>query len=255
MVQDVNYPSNMVYAEMLDVVGRLYGDETLARQAEEVRQTIRRQAYDGRFFCDNAVRRDGKLELSGKHTEVCQYYAFFLRTATPETYPELWRTLRDEFGPVRHTTNPYPDVPFANAFVGNYLRLEILSRAGLAEQILRETVAEYTKMAEQTGTLWENMSTVASCNHGFASHIEHVLLRDILGVYDVSPEEKTVTLRFTDSGLDSCKGSIPLGDSSIDLEWERTNGIVYYRLRLPKGYRMKLAPNALPSNSLFIKHH
>ena len=246
LVQDVNYPSNMLYAEMLDVAGRLYDDETLARQAEQVRQTIRRQAFDGRFFCDNAVRRDGKLELSGKHTEVCQYYAFFLKTATPETYPELWRILMDEFGPERKTTNPYPDVPFANAFVGNYLRLEILSRAGLAAQILRETVAEYTKMAEQTGTLWEHLSTAASCNHGFASHIAHVLLRDILGIYDVAPATKTVTLRFLDSGLESCKGSIPLNKDSIDLEWQKKDGIVNYRLQLPKGYRMRIDLNSLP---------
>ena len=246
LVQDVSYPSNMLYAEMLDVVSRLYADPALHLQAEQVRQTIRRQAYDGRFFCDNAVRINGKLQLSGKHTEACQYYAFFLKTATPETYPELWRILRDEFGPSRKQTNPYPDVPFANAFIGNYLRLEMLSQAGLSKQILSETVAEYTKMAQLTGTLWENMSTVASCNHGFAAHIEHVLLRDILGLYDIDPPTKTVTLRFIDSGLTHCKGSMPLDKDHIDLEWQLKDGVFNYQLHLPKGYKVKLSPTSLP---------
>ena len=29
----------------------------------------------------------------------------------------------------------------------------------------------FTKMAETTGTLWENETSNASCNHGFASHV------------------------------------------------------------------------------------
>ena len=56
-VQDVNYPSNMLYAEMLDVMSRLYGDEALHAQAEGIREQIRRQSYDGRFFCDNEIGR------------------------------------------------------------------------------------------------------------------------------------------------------------------------------------------------------
>ena len=34
-------------------------------------------------------------------------------------------------------------------------------------------------MAKETGTLWEHMSTYASCNHGFASYIA-VLLKNAL---------------------------------------------------------------------------
>ncbi len=154
------------------------------------------------------------------------------------------RELRDEFGPVRQKEDKHPDVQPANAFIGNYLRLELLSEAKLSKQILSETVAEYTKMAELTGTLWEHMSTVASCNHGFAAHIEHVLLRDVLGVYDVSPTEKTVTLRFIQSDLQHCKGRIPIGDDDIDLSWELKDGIFLYKLNLPKGFRAVISPDS-----------
>lgn len=252
-VQDVNYPSNMLYAEMLDVVARLYGDEALARQAAGVREAIREQSYDGRFFCDNAVRgEDGKLHRTQNHTEVCQYYAFFFGAATPEMYPELWARLRDEFGPVRKSNNPYPDVAFANAFIGNYLRLELLSREGLSRQILDESIAEYLTMADQTGTLWENMTSVASCNHGFAAHIVRVLYRDVLGVYEVSPVEKHVVLRFVDCGLKRCSGSIPVGDESIDVEWTIDGGELDCRLRLPEGYTYEVVPVGIENATVVL---
>ncbi|MBR4994950.1 MAG: hypothetical protein IKY82_02685 [Alistipes sp.] len=243
LVQDVSYPSNMLYAYMLDVAGRLYDDTALHEQAEKVREAIRKQSFDGEYFVDNAIRgKGGKLALSGEHTEACQYYAFYTNTATPESHPELWKRLRDEFGPKRKETNAYADVPFANAFIGNYLRNELLSREGLSSQILDETVDFYLPMANLTGTLWENMTTVASCNHGFASHIAHVLYRDVLGVYDISPTEKKVTLRLIDSGLSKCQGSIPVGDESVDVEWTMQDGEFAVSISLPEGYTYETIP-------------
>lgn len=251
LVQDVSYPSNMLYAQMLDVAGRLYNDSALNQQADQIRETIRKQSFDGEYFIDNAIRnKDGHLELSGEHTEVCQYYAFFTGTATPESHIDLWKRLRDEFGPVRKETNAYPDVPFANAFVGNYLRNELLSNEGLSEQILKETVNFYLPMVELTGTLWENMTTVASCNHGFASHIAHVLYRDVLGVYNISPIEKMVVLRVIDSGLEHCKGSIPVNKESVDVEWTKENDKFTVTLSLPEGYNYKVIPTGKEVNVL-----
>ena len=245
-VQDVNYPSNMLYAYMLDVAGRLYNDNALMEQAEKMRATIREQAFDGEYFIDNAKRtKSGKLELTGNHTEVCQYYAFYFGVATPESHPELWSRLRDEFGPARKQTKAYADVPFANAFIGNYLRMELLSREGLSRKILDESIDFYIPMAEQTGTLWENMTSVASCNHGFASHIIRVLNRDVLGVYALSPVEKKVTLRFVDCGLKSCQGSIPVGEESVDIEWSIENGKIEATLALPEGYTYECLPGDL----------
>ena len=253
-VQDVNYPSNMLYAYMLDVASRLYDDDMLYDQAEQMRQTIREQAFDGEYFIDNAKRgKGGKLELTGNHTEVCQYYAFYFGVATPESHPELWARLRDEFGPARKQTKAYADVPFANAFIGNYLRMELLSREGLSRKILDESVDFYIPMAEQTGTLWENMTSVASCNHGFASHIIRVLNRDVLGVYAISPIEKRVTLRFVDCGLKSCKGSIPVGEESVDVEWKIENGKIEAALALPEGYTYEVLIADLEVASINVK--
>ncbi|MDX9754429.1 MAG: hypothetical protein RBU29_10735, partial [bacterium] len=97
-VQDVNYPSNMLYAQTLSAAGRLYNKPELVAQAERLRETIRKQAFDGQFFLENALRKDGKLEVTQNHTEVCQYFAFYFGVATPEAYPELWAKLQKDFG-------------------------------------------------------------------------------------------------------------------------------------------------------------
>ena len=236
-VQDVNYPSNMLYAKMLEVAGRLYGDTSLMNQATQIRKVINEQAFDGEFFIDNAVRgKGGKLELTRNRTETCQYYAFYLGTASPESHPELWIKMLDKFGPIRQTNNEFVEIHPSNAFIGNYLRMELLSQAGRSRQILDENKSYYLPMVEKTGTLWENMTAHASCNHGFAAHIARVLYRDILGVYEISPTEKKVTLRFSNCGLTHCKGSIPVGEDSVDVEWNAEDGHLKATISVPDGY-------------------
>ena len=237
--QDVNYPSNMQYAAMLDAVDRMYGDPALHERAEAMRETIRNQAFDGDFFCDNAKRQqDGTLERTGNHTETCQYYAFFFRTATPATYPELWQRIVTEFGPIRETEDKWPDVPKANALFGNYLRMELLSEYGLGAQSLAEAKDFYLPMAEATGTLWENMTAEASCNHGFAAHLAHVFYRDAAGLYKVDRVGKTVTLRLRDTGLGECHALLPVPGGEIKLDWTCTDGNFDYDIKMPKGWKL-----------------
>ena len=175
-VQDVNYPTNMLYALMLDAVADMYGDLSLREKAGRLRETIREKSFNGEFFIDNAVK-DGKggFVNTDNRTETCQYYAFFTGTATKERYPALWEKLLTDFGPGRADTGKYPDVPKANAFIGNYLRLQLLFREGLYDKLEKEIRAFFLPMARATGTLWENMTDFASCNHGFASHVAYWL--------------------------------------------------------------------------------
>ena len=171
-VQDVNYPTNMLYAAFLDALAQMYGEASFAAKAENIRNTIRTKAFNGKFFIDNAVYdENGTAVNTANPTETCQYYAFFTKTATKEAYPELWETLLNDFGPVRAKEDKYPDVPRSNAFIGNYLRLELLFNDKRYEKLTEEITSFFLPMAETTGTLWENMDGNASCNHGFASHV------------------------------------------------------------------------------------
>lgn len=240
LVQDVNYPSNMMWAEVLSAMDRLYGMPELAAEAERVRETVRRQSWTGEWFCDNAKRRkDGTLELSGECTETCQYYAFYFKTATKERYPELWRTLVDDFGPKRKKTKKHPNIWPSNAFIGNYLRLECLSREGLSKKILEETRGFFRYMADRTGTLWEYDAPTASCNHGFASHAAVVYVRDIVGLRSVDYVKGTVDFRPPkDVDMDFIEVEIPVGDDEvIKAGWKREAGGIVKTLHLPPGFK------------------
>lgn len=229
-LQDVNYPTNMLYAGALAAAGRLYDAPEWLEKADRVREKIREQSFNGEFFVDHAVRReDGSLEVLTDCSEVCQYFAFFFQTATPESHERLWRTLLDEFGPDREKEKRRPEVKKANSFVGNVLRMELLSRADRADQILDESIAYNEYMADITGTLWENVSAGASCNHGFASHVAHVFFRDILGIREVSANGDRVVLRTPKlERLESVEGSAPIPGGVLKLKWEKKSGTPQY---------------------------
>ena len=245
LVQDVNYPSNMTWADMLDAMDRLYGRPDLAAEAARVRAKIREQSWNGTWFCDNAVRqKDGTLKLSGECTETCQYYAFFHHVATPETHPALWRTLLADFGPQRYDPADrtkllkHKEIWPSNAFIGNYLRLKLLERAGLGQQILRETKGYFKYMADRTGTLWENDTTCASCNHGFASYAAVLLIHSVLGA-EVNLNERTVTLRETDADLAFCEATLPVGEDALTVTRRRMpDGSIRLSAAVPPGWRI-----------------
>ena len=240
-VQDVNYPSNMLYAAMLDATARLYNHPELAEKAEKIRDVIRRQSFNGEFFVDNAVRnKDGILTVTHNCSEVCQYFAFFFDVASPQTYASLWQKLCTDFGPQRQKTNKYPEVHKANSFIGNVLRLELLSRAGRIRQILDESVDYLLFMADRTGTLWENDGAYASCNHGFASNICNLLLRDVLGICHIDVLSRKVKIRFADLDLQNCQGTIPTCDGPVKLIWQQKDGELNYQLDVPDGYAVEI---------------
>ena len=241
-VQDVNYPSNMLFAETLDAAAGLYDLPEFAAEAKAVRETIRRQSFDGTFFVDNALRRpDGSLEVTRNRTETCQYYAFFFGVAAPATHSNLWATLVRDFGPRRKGTGAHPDIHPSNQFIGNVLRFELLSREGLCRQMLEESAPYQMRMADLTGTLWEHDSPQASCNHGFASHGGvRLLLRDVLGLHRVDIPRRKVTLQFADLPLEWSEGRVPVPGGTVGLRWRRDGGRLRYAVSLPEGYSVEV---------------
>ncbi len=241
-VQDVNYPSNMLYAGVLDTAARLYGRDDLRDKAAALRETIRKQSCKGGlFYSDNALRKDGALTVTDNTTEVCQYFAFYFGVATPERDAELWRVLLDEFGPDRVKQRGHRSVPPANSFIGNMLRMELLSRAGRSRQIMDESIGYLKYMADRTGTLWENVQDNASLNHGFASHAAVTFYRDILGLRRVDAVNKTVDILIPDVPLERCAGTVPAGADIVQLTWLRDGKKVRHTVNAPAGWTVNLA--------------
>jgi alpha-L-rhamnosidase len=151
----------------------------------------------------------------------------------------LWKTLGEDFGPKRIKTKKHPGIWPSNAFIGNYLRLECLSREGLSANILDETRGFFLYMADMTGTLWENIGTSASCNHGFASHVAVTYRRDILGLREIDYVNRTVRFDPPENlPLDSISMEIPVeGSAPIRAGWSRIGGRINEVLDLPVGWK------------------
>lgn len=178
--QDVNYPSNMLYAYALNTATELYGDMSLADKAERIKQQIIKQSFNGEFFVDNAVRQNGVLVRTDNTTETCQYYAFYFGIADEKSHPALFRTMFDVIKSNR-PSDVYPKLYPSNAFIGNFLRFDYLARIGRLAQTIEESTDYFLYMARRTGTLWEHDRPTASCNHGFASVAAEWIVRAVTG--------------------------------------------------------------------------
>lgn len=166
--QDVNYPTNMLFARAMEIIGEIYGDESLTGEAQDIRKRVIELSYNGTLFTDNAVRENGKLINTGNISEVCQYYAFMFKTIdfNDDKYIELKNMVLNQFGPGKTVGNIEP----ANALMGIYLRMELLLKEGYHRQLLKEIEKYFGQMSKLTGTLWEHNNISASLNHGFASY-------------------------------------------------------------------------------------
>ena len=177
----VNFPSNMLYAKMLECTGRLFGKQELLEKAASLKVTVARLSFNGSFFEDNAVREGGRLVRKGHISETCQYYAFFSGVASPETHGKLFALLSEKFTPARDASRVGQGICKPNAFIGEYLRLIVLMRFGRRERAAKEFIQFFYRMARRTGTLWENSGTEGSLNHGFAAYAADLIVEYLCG--------------------------------------------------------------------------
>lgn len=167
----VNYPTNMLYAHTLAEAGQVYERCDWVTLAEQTRQAIREESWDGVWFADQSVRVDGTLQRTGTRTETCQYHALIFGAASIESHPELWQRLRDGWGPLDGGTNADNGVGLvpAGLLYGLMLRFDLLQQAGEWQRLLEEVRRVFGPMAAASGTLWEHLEPRSSLNHGFAA--------------------------------------------------------------------------------------
>ena len=173
-VRDVNYPTNFLYAGVLEAIGEIYEDEALIEQSEAVRQMTIRKSFDGTFFIDNAVRdSEGILQNTGNTSETCQYYALYFGKVDLKQpqYREMNMAFMAVFGAgERDYIQLGREIEPSDAFIGIYLRLMLLLKYRMYDKVLEEIKRYFGKMAQLTGTLWEHdCMERGSLNHGLAS--------------------------------------------------------------------------------------
>ena len=211
----VNYPSNMMYASMLETIGMLYNDAEYLSKAKKVKDKIYEQSFNGEFFIDNAVRDEsGNLSITEHISETCQYYALICGIKTDKDFEDK---IINEFGPKR-AEDKYRFVGKSNAFIGNYLRLLWLLSKEKYDVVKDETIDYFYYMAERTGTLWEHQSTEASCNHGFTSVICVFIAQMLFGYLGYSEKENAIFIKK--SFLKSLDSSIkiPVLDGYLSIQ-------------------------------------
>lgn len=162
-MNDVNFPSNMLYYGALKSAGHLLKDEKLLEKAEKLRENLCAFSFDGEYFCDNAIWVDGVLKRTENRSETCQYFAAF------------FDVIEDKKTFVRKLIQKQDGFCAAPMFIGCVLRLSNLFEAGEYECLLRECKETFLPMAERTGTIWEFFDESASCNHGFGSIVGYFL--------------------------------------------------------------------------------
>jgi len=178
VVCGVNFPTNMLYARMLEAVAALYDDAECAARAANLHTLIREMSFNGICFADNSTRQNGILTRTQNTTEACQNYAFFCGTATAESHPALWADFLKGFDAAQGLHNTYNLAP-ANAFIALYVRLAALAHANCTAEIEADVRRIFFPQAVLTGTLWENLPAEGhisfSMNHGFAAYAANLL--------------------------------------------------------------------------------
>ena len=199
-IAGVNIPSNALYSYFLQCVGELLNDQSLIEKVKHIKQKIREIGFNGEFFVDNLIRNEkGELKQNNRIGEVTQYYMFYFGIITKEEYPDLFNKMVTKFGPNRDLNKVYPHIYKSNAFIGNFLRLEILLRHQLYEEALKESVDYFYKMVIRTGTIWEHDFFHGSLNHGFASFAANVIFEALTGIYKIDYENNVIYMHNANS--------------------------------------------------------
>ena len=193
-INGINVPSNACYYASLLAAAKVYGIKGLKEKAEKVKDYLLKNAYVDGFFVDNLIRNEkGDIIPTENYTETCQYYMFFFKCADKHKHKELFDKMLNEYGKSDSSVsggNPgKKQLTPSNMIYGVYMRLELLMREQKRVELLNECVRYFYDMTQKTGTLWENNTASASCDHGFASYVSRFIIYALFG-FDVLYPEK-----------------------------------------------------------------
>lgn len=186
--EDVNYPTNFLYAKVLECVALLYGDEECRIRCAQVRKKTIESSFRDGYFRDHSVRDEhGNLVLCEDASEAGQYYAVLFGgiDLNSDTYCYLKSLILNVFSPQR--TENVEEIFPVNMFIGAYLRLEVLLKMKEYALVLKDVVGFFGNMEAYTGTLWEYKTHKGSYDHGFASYAAVVIGKALEETYKPLP--------------------------------------------------------------------
>ena len=159
---------------------------------------------------------------------------------TEKECPGLIDAVVNELGPCPNRKPPTLDIGAANMFIGLCIRLDMLSKLGYTEQMLKEIRYLCSIMLKEgPGTLWETVSGKASRCHGFMAHVGVLLSRDILGLDapQTAPEKKVRIAPHT-LGLKFAKGTVNTPDGVVSVNWNTDGKSFELNASAPAAYAL-----------------
>lgn len=169
-VQDINYPTNFLYARALQCTAELYDDDALASQAEQLRKTTREKSFNGEIFIDNAKIGENGAKNTENFSEAGQYYAILFGGVdlNDPKYAKLQSYVLNGFANFDSNAENYVPV---NMFIGYFLRLMVLMQLNRKDLLSQNIKQKFLPMIDLTDTLWEYnfQQRNGSYDHGFSS--------------------------------------------------------------------------------------
>ena len=233
-IKGINYPTNMLYSEALIKAGLLLNDQSLIKKGNNLKKIIYKYSFNGEFFADNSIRNSSNdIIKTNNITETCQYYALYFNIIKKEDNERFFNKMINNFGEYRDANVVYPNVYKSNVLMGILLRLEILNKNHLYQEVFNETIDYFYKMSKITGTLWEHDSIFASLNHCFTSYVINIILEANFGLTFIDYKNKYIYLNKK-GFYEDAKVEIPLKNDKLILE-SRDNKLSY---KLPTNYKI-----------------
>ena len=248
-VYPISSAANVLYAYSLECYDALYGVPEAREHAAKIRKTLKETTIDGggydpRFILHDSLEyKDGKLKGKPFYSEAAQYTMLWGGLFSEEECPGLIDAVVNELGPAPNRKPPTLDIGAANMFIGLCIRLDMLSKLGYTDVMLKEIRRLCGHMLKEgPGTLWETVSGTSSCCHGFMAHIGVLLSRDILGL-DIprTVPEKTVKIAPHTSGLRFAQGTVNTPDGVISVSWSLSRKSFELNVTAPKEYTLGVA--------------
>ena len=247
-VQDVNYPSNMLYAGVLwprrracttcpswpprpnESAKRSDGSPSMGSSSSTMRFATRKASWKSRGIGAKCVNT---LPSSSRRPRRKSHRAIVANASATSSGPE---TERDES---LFPSPPRQLVRWQRAAVGACCR-----RPVEAARFSTSRSPIFLYMADRTGTLWENVDAGASCDHGFRLARRAYALSRCVGSVPASTSSGSQG-RHSSSATrhwSIAKEALPTPDGVVHLEVEESqDGRLEYHLDLPAGYEATIA--------------
>lgn len=247
-VYPISCAANVEYACALECYDALYNVPEAKEHAAKIRKTLKDVAidlggYDPRFILHDSLEyKDGKLKGKPFYSEAAQYTMLWGGLFTEKECPGLIDAVVNELGPCPERKPPTLDIGAANMFIGLCIRLDMLSKLGYPDVMLKEIRHLCGHMLKEgPGTLWETVSGTSSRCHGFMAHIGVLISRDVLGL-DIpqTVPEKTVKIAPHLSGLRFARGTVNTPDGVISVSWSCSRKSFELNVTAPKEYTLDI---------------